>query len=132
MKFTIPGPPKGKARHRTSNGHAYTPTDTLMYENAVGFYYLNAGGEMMEGQFELTIWAYYPIPKNTSKKRRTLMLEGKIRPTIKPDFDNVGKIVADSLNKIAYRDDACVTDATVRKRYSDNPRVEIILKKVEA
>jgi len=125
MKYTIPGPPKGKARHRTGNGRTYTPEQTAMYENLVKYAYVEAGGKMLNGQVEMTIYAYYLIPKSISKKRRALMLEGKVRPTIKPDWDNIGKIVADSLNKIAYRDDACVTDATVRKRYSDNPRVEI-------
>ena len=32
------------------------------------------------------------------------MLEGVIRPSKKPDIDNVVKVIADSLNKIAYKD----------------------------
>ena len=48
---------------------------------------------------------------------------GKERPTRKPDFDNIGKIICDALNGIAYRDDAQIVDALVRKFYSDTPRV---------
>ena len=53
------------------------------------------------------------------------MEAGLIRPTKRPDVDNVLKIVCDALNKIVYDDDACIVDAQVRKYYSANPRVEI-------
>ena len=59
------------------------------------------------------------------------MEEGKIRPTKKPDFDNIGKIVCDSLNKRAYNDDAQVVDAQVRKFYSRNPRVVVTIQEAE-
>ena len=35
----------------------------------------------------------------------------------------LGKIICDALNGIAYRDDAQIVDALVRKFYSDTPRV---------
>jgi Holliday junction resolvase RusA-like endonuclease len=130
MRFTIPGPPAGKARHRTGKGRAYTPRQTLMYENAVKYAYLESGGKMLDGPVELMILAYYSIPKSASRKRHALMLAGEIRPTVRPDWDNIGKIVCDAINGIAYRDDACVTDATVRKRYAENPRVEVEIREV--
>lgn len=67
------------------------------------------------------------IPKKTSKDRRSKMLSGFIRPTVKPDWDNIGKLVADALNGIAYDDDKCIVDAQVRKFYSDQPRTDIII-----
>ena len=67
----------------------------------------------------------------TVEQRRTMMLEHKIRPTKKPDWDNIGKIVCDSLNNIAYHDDNQVVDAQVRKFFSENPRVEVTIRKVE-
>ena len=51
------------------------------------------------------------------------MIDRLIRPIRKPDWDNVGKIICDALNGIAYRDDAQIVDALVRKFYSDTPRV---------
>ena len=51
------------------------------------------------------------------------MIDRLIRPTRKPDFDNIGKVICDALNGIAYRDDAQIVDALVRKFYSDTPRV---------
>ncbi len=53
------------------------------------------------------------------------MLQGIIRPTKRPDWDNIGKIVSDALNELAYHDDSYIVDARVRKWYSDTPRVEV-------
>jgi len=131
MKFIIPGEPKAKGRHRTSNGHSYTPDNTVLYENWIKQCYLQASNkERLEGQIEAHIKAFFSIPKSTSKKKREQMLSGEIRPTKKPDWDNIGKVVCDALNKLAYHDDSGVVDGIVRKFYSDNPRVEVELKKV--
>ena len=71
------------------------------------------------------------IPKSASKKKAQLMRERKIRPMKKPDFDNIGKIVCDSLNDIAYHDDAQIVDAQVRKFFSDDPRVVVTIQEAE-
>ena len=77
---------------------------------------------------DVRIIAYYDIPKSTSKRKRKEMLEHKIRPAKKPDWDNVGKIICDSLNLVAYHDDSAVVDAQVRKFYSENPRVDVTIR----
>ena len=59
------------------------------------------------------------------------MLGGDIRPTKKPDMDNVIKIIADALNKIAYRDDTQIVDCQVRKFYSEKPRVEVMIQTID-
>ena len=53
------------------------------------------------------------------------MEAGVILPITKPDWDNIGKIVSDALNGIAYRDDSQVVDSRVRKIYSNEPRTVI-------
>lgn len=135
IKFSIPGQPFGKQRPRVvSRGtfsKAYTPKETVSYENLVKLIYSQAAkGKMFpEGaMLDVRIIAYYDIPKSTSKKKRKEMLEHKIRPTKKPDWDNIGKIVCDSLNLVAYHDDSAVVDAQVRKFYSENPRVNVTIK----
>jgi Holliday junction resolvase RusA-like endonuclease len=40
-------------------------------------------------------------------------------PTGKPDWDNIGKLVCDSLNGILWRDDAVIVDGSTSKRYCD-------------
>lgn len=135
IKFSIPGQPFGKQRPRVvSRGtfsKAYTPKETVSYENLVKLMYSQAAkGKMFAdgAMLDVRIIAYYDIPKSTSKKKRKEMLEHKIRPAKKPDWDNIGKIVCDSLNLVAYHDDSAVVDAQVRKFYSENPRVDVTIK----
>lgn len=81
----------------------------------------------MEGAVRAEITAYYGIPKSASKRTRADMLSRYIRPAKKPDLDNVAKIVLDSLNGLAYKDDAAVVELVVEKFYSETPRVEVRL-----
>ena len=131
-KFIVYGEPKGKGRPRfnTKTGHAITPKDTVNYETLVHMEYLDqCNGFRFEddAMLDMRIKAYYSIPKSASKKKRVAMLTGDIRPTKKPDMDNVVKIIADSLNQVAYRDDTQIVDCQCRKFYSDKPRVEVTI-----
>lgn len=137
IRFTIPGKPFGKQRPRVVNrgkfSTAYTPKETIHYENLVKLYFQQAAkGEMFpdDAMLDVRIFAFYEIPKSTSKKKREAMLAQQIRPTKKPDFDNIGKVICDSLNTVAYHDDSAVVDAQVRKFYSEKPRVEVIIKQI--
>ncbi len=132
IKFTIPGEPKSKLRHRTTKqGFTYNPKQNIEYENWVKqCYWVKHKQKMLTGQIRAEIKAYFKIPKSTSKKRRKLMIDEKIRPTKKPDTDNLAKIVLDSLNDLAYKDDKQVVDLRVLKYYSEEPRVEVELEGV--
>lgn len=129
----IYGEPQGKGRPRfsTACGHVKTrtPDQTVIYENLVKTEYRNQSGVRFpdDAMLDVRVMAYYTIPKSISKKKRQAMLDHKVRPTKKPDFDNIGKVICDSLNGIAYRDDAQIVDAQVRKFYSDTPRVVVII-----
>lgn len=92
------------------------------YKKACGAYRFPSGTYV-----DMRVIAYLPIPKSKSKTVQQKMRSGEIRPTVKPDFDNIGKLIADALNGVAYDDDKCIVDAQVRKFYSDNPRTEVIL-----
>ncbi len=130
IHFTVPGPPVGKARPkvvRARNGMSmtYTPDKTVAYEELVRLRFQESlqgcPFEPLEGALHIQIFAGYPIPKSTSKKRRAAMLAGTELPTKKPDWDNIGKIVCDALNGMAYKDDAQITESQMRKRYIDGP-----------
>lgn len=136
IRFTIPGQPFGKQRPRFSRAgqyvKIYTPDNTVTYENFVRVMYQQvANGRMFadDAMLDVRIIAYYNIPKSVSKKKRKAMLEHRIRPAKKPDWDNIGKVICDSLNTVAYHDDSSVVDAQVRKFYSENPRVEVTIYK---
>ena len=122
--FTIPGEPTGKARPRVMKWGAYTPEKTVLYENLVKTAY---NGRMMEGALCMEIKAKYQIPVSASKKKQEAMRNMQMFPTKKPDCDNVIKIIADALNKIAYNDDSQIVIAKIEKMYADTPSVEVTL-----
>ena len=135
VRFTVPGKPFGKQRPRVvrATGVAYTPKETRQYENLVKMAYVQEakGFAFPEGaELDVRIKAYYSVPKSATKKNYELMISGLIRPTKKPDFDNIGKVICDSLNMVAYKDDSCIVDAQVRKFYSEKPRVEVTLRQI--
>ena len=137
VSFTVWGEPKGKGRPRfTRVGNytkTYTPQETVSYENLVKIEYRNqCGGAKFEKaeMLDMRIFAYYKIPKSVSRKKHQQMLEKQIRPTKKPDMDNIVKIIADSLNDIAYYDDSQIVDTEIHKYYSDHPRVEIVIQNI--
>lgn len=136
IKFTVPGEPQGKARPRFSrqNGRTYTPDKTVLYENLIRTEYLRqCPGLRFADKEPLTmhIRAYYSIPKSVSQKRQAAMAEGLIRPVKKPDADNIIKVVADALNKVAYRDDADLVQVSFEKFYSWQPRLEVEIESLE-
>ncbi len=138
ISFTIPGKPFGKQRPRFtkigSYTKTYTPKETVSYEDYIKLCYQEAAKGWKfpdDAMLDVRIIAYYEIPKSTSKKNRVLMLEHRMRPGKKPDWDNIGKTICDSLNGIAFHDDAVVVDAQVRKFYSQNPRVDVTIRRIE-
>ena len=136
VKFTVLGEPRGKQRPRvTRKGNTYTPAETVQYENLVRMEYRRQCGDYRfpdDAALDMRIMAYYAIPKSASKKKRQEMLEHRIRPLKKSDWDNVGKIIADSLNEIAYKDDVQIVDGQVRKFYSSEPRVVVTIQEASA
>ena len=137
VKFSVYGEPQGKGRPRFSTvcGHTKTrtPDETILYENLVKTEYRNQAGFRFsdDAMLDVRITAYYTIPKSVSKKRQQAMLDHRIRPIKKPDYDNIGKVICDSLNGIAYRDDAQIVDAQIRKFYSDTPKVVVTIQEAE-
>ena len=134
VSFTILGEPRGKGRPRvvSRNGFskAYTPKETAMYENLVRVEYevQTERYRFSDASFlEMKIETYYSVPKSTSKKRRASMISGDIRPMKKPDLDNVIKIIADSLNNVAYKDDTQIVTCKCYKYYSDEPKVVVTI-----
>ncbi|EGT5619375.1 RusA family crossover junction endodeoxyribonuclease [Clostridium perfringens] len=119
---------RGKARPRICRGHAFTPKDTVQYEKLVRDCYKKQDGRYLEGPIKALIIAYYKIPKSYTKKRVQAIRDGLEKTTKKPDADNIGKIILDSLNGIAYKDDSQIIELRVIKRYTeDDERIEFEL-----
>lgn len=116
---------KQRPRMNTRTGRAYTPTKTKNYEYLVRqvFVYKYPKFEPILGRVKLSITAYFELPKNVSKRKEEEMLKDIISPTKKPDWDNIGKIISDALNKFAFKDDSQIVEATIVKKYAKTPKV---------
>ena len=61
------------------------------------------------------------IPVSWPKKKQASALDGTLRPTGKPDLDNVAKLLADALNGILWHDDSQIVALEVEKHYGASP-----------
>lgn len=129
--FCVPGEPQGKARPRfTRCGRTYTPRKTVAYEDAIREEFLKSGGQITELPVKVQITAYCKIPNSASKTRTEKMFHGEILPAKKPDVDNIGKVVMDALNGVAYKDDAQVCLLKVGKVYSHDPMIFVTVSEI--
>jgi crossover junction endodeoxyribonuclease RusA len=111
LVIELPGEPRSKERPRLGKyGNVYTPVATAGYERSLGWAAKIAmqGRKPLEGPLRVTVTAF------VGGRRRV-------------DIDNVAKCALDSLNGIAYLDDAQVVDLHARKAFAAEPmtRVEI-------
>ncbi|HCK3094151.1 RusA family crossover junction endodeoxyribonuclease [Clostridioides difficile] len=132
VNFTIDGEPVGKERPRfnLATKRTYTPNKTKSYEELIKWLYQSKVKYRFTGYIKMTLRCYYSIAKSNSKKVKEQKRNNVLRPSKKPDIDNVVKIIADSLNEIAYKDDTQIVEVVASKYYSDNPRVEVELEDI--
>ena len=121
MVIVIDLPPKPKGRPRfTKNGFAYTPSETRDYEDAVKMLARIAVKRPLTRPIKMDITFYLPIPKSWSKTKIEAAKQGTVRPTSKPDLDNLCKAILDALNDgIGYIDDKQIVELSARKLYGE-------------
>ena len=135
VKFTVYGEPKGKARPRFArvgnHVRTYSTQETVNYESYIKMSYLNeVGRKKLQGPICAVIEGIFPVPKSESKKRKQMMLSNEIKHTKKIDCDNLAKTILDALNGIAYDDDKQICTLLVKKKYGEEPCVNVLLKEV--
>ena len=134
-EFKIPGKVQAKQRPRFSkSGIVYTPKETRVYEDFVRVCYSDYANqyqwEPYDGQLRAEIEVFIQVPKSDSKLKKQAKIIGEIRPTTKPDCDNLAKSILDSLNGWAYRDDKQVIELSVKKFYAEQSEVKVKLMEV--
>lgn len=133
IAFDVPGEPQGKGRARVGrvNGQArmFTPAKTVAYEGliALAAKQAMAGRAPILGPVALRIHAWHTVPASWSRKRRHEAISGLLRPTTKPDADNIAKAVGDGGNGVLWADDKQIVSLAVERRYAERPglRVEV-------
>lgn len=124
----VRGTPVGKAaRVRTRFGHTFLPEKTATWMELVNHQaQLVAPEKPLSGAVRFEMVARKQAPK-APKWRREAALAGVIRPTGKPDWDNLAKGVCDSLKGVIWEDDCQVVIGMVEKIYSDNPGITVVI-----
>lgn len=134
IEFMIPGEPKGKGRPRFARMgrfvKTYSPEDTVNFESWVKLCFIQAaakqGWEIIGAgvPIKMKIECHFSYPKSMSAKKRSQ----NMYVTKKPDWDNIGKAICDTLNGVAYHDDSQVVSAEVLKLFTDGqPQIIVTL-----
>lgn len=141
LKFIIDGPsvPKQSMHYRkikTKDGREfisqYTPTNMVNYAKLVKKSFIAKYPNHLPSVFQdkpiaMSIEIHMEIPKSFSKTKREKALKKEIRPTVKPDVDNVMKNICDALNGVAYPDDKQICDNRGQKIYDEHSYVIVRL-----
>lgn len=129
-EFIIPGKPQPKQRARVTATHTYTPTETVEAEDTIRWLAKQAGVTMAEkgAPIRLTVRFYFQVANSWSKKLQQSRLG--VWHTVKPDTDNLIKLIKDALNGIAYADDAQVCSERIDKYYADESYTVVQIEKL--
>lgn len=137
ISFTVPGNPQGKQRPRIGkvgpHARMFTPAKTVAYESLVSHAANQAmdGGALIDCAVHVFMTITCQVPASWSKKKQASALLQQIRPTTKPDIDNVEKAIFDGCNGVVWRDDVCVVSVHKEKRYGSTPGVQVIITPAE-
>lgn len=123
IEFAFHGQPCPKGRPKFGRGVTYTPARTEQAEEAVRQAWMVNGRQRIDGDrtpLVLDVECIFARPPDHYLKDDTLSAKGLREPYPHGhgDWDNLGKLVSDALNGLAYSDDAQVVLATVRKRWA--------------
>lgn len=122
ITIALAGEPRGKGRPQFSTRggfpRAITPERTRTYEAALRYAAQEtmAGRPPLDGPLKVEVFAWFAIPPSWSKKKRQAALAGAVRPTGKPDWENIAKVL-DAFNGVVWRDDSLVVEGHIRKGY---------------
>lgn len=131
VAFTVPGEPQGKGRPRIGkvgqHARMFTPQKTVAYEGLVAHAARQAmaGHNLLQGACTVELDVLCSVPASWSKKKQAAALAGTVRPTKKPDVDNVVKAVFDGMNGVVWKDDVQAVTVMVRKRFMPVPGVNV-------
>src|ERR1700730_3601685 len=134
VTFTVAGNPKGAGRQRhriitPKSGaafvHNYMPAETRNWQATLRIAGQNAMGDRAPYDCALAVVLICTliVPQSWSRKKREAALTGDLRPTVKPDWDNIAKMT-DGLNGIVWVDAKPIVDGRVVKWYGLKPEVE--------
>lgn len=139
IRIEVPGPPRAleRNRHRVIQrgplppmAVSYLPAKSRNNQAIIRDFAQQAmrGRPPINTMAELRIVAFMPIPESFSRpKKARAGADQEVRPAGRPDADNLLKQVGDAIEGVVIRNDMRFTDVAIWKRYSDRPRLVIIV-----
>ncbi len=137
--LNVPAIPVAQPRQRVAviagRAHNYTPTKHPVnaFKAAVQAAWSQmCCGTPIEGAVQVGMVFVLPRPKNKIWKTRPMPRE--YRKSGRGDWDNFSKAVCDSLNKLAWRDDAQISNVQVQivlAAGGEQPHVEVQIREIE-
>lgn len=122
FEIDLPIKPQGKQRPRIVKRKnspfpvAITPDETVAAEHSIRW--------LVRKEWDGAPWSCAVQVEITA----TLLPPKSIRrshPTVKPDWDNIGKLVCDALNGVCWRDDSQIVSGTVIKTYGQREGIRL-------
>jgi Holliday junction resolvase RusA-like endonuclease len=107
----------------------YTPPETVAAERALALEaraILSARNPILTGPVALTVTIWIEPPASWSKAKRADAINMRRWVVVKPDVDNVLKLIGDALNGVAWADDKQIASACIEKRYAANAATSIV------
>ena len=113
ITFSVPFV-KGLQRHQMRGKQAYDPKENVTNKKMIALAFKTANGYTnrlngYKGEVHMRILAECPLPVSTKKSIKELPY------IVKPDADNIAKLVLDGLNGLAFKDDSCVVALHIYK-----------------
>ena len=116
----------------TRQGRPYMPKEYTAWKKKFLKEWLKHGIEKFDVGVPLAVDLKFFIKPPSSisrvKNNQNILKSEAWRVVKKPDADNLGKSPLDAISGYAYEDDNQISDLHSRKRYSLDPRVEIVIK----
>jgi Holliday junction resolvase RusA-like endonuclease len=123
--YIINGNPIPLARPRMGQGHVY---DSQKKEKLIyGLDLRNQHGheDIHEGPIHVAITFFMKMPSNLSQSNKRELI-GRYH-FIRPDIDNLVKMILDCGNGVLWKDDAIIASLSAHKVYSAKPHTKIVV-----
>lgn len=129
ITFGLSGAPqgKGRARFNRATGNSYTPAATRSYESMIRGAAMDAmaGRLPIEGPVAVRLTAEVDIPKSMTKRDKQAAASQSIRPSKRPDIDNIIKAFLDGMNTVVFKDDSQIWHLDAAKVYGPAAKVTV-------
>ena len=135
--FTVDGEPTPKGRPRFAMGgrypRAYTPKNTKDAEKNIRDFYLYGEyvgirpAEVIRKSLTVDLEFYFEPKTRLNEPAEKALKLGRLPHKIRPDIDNLVKLVLDALNGVAWHDDCQISSLTAIKKYAEKSKTKITI-----